>query len=52
MKTAYSFEFDHGDEYIDALNQGFKDHYELTQLLEELYFDIRSDIDNEAELFE
>jgi hypothetical protein len=52
LKTPYSFEFDNGDGYLDALKRGFEQHLELVPHLERIYFDIRSEIDNEECLFE
>lgn len=52
LKTPYSFEFDNGDGYLDALKRGFEEHLELVPHLERLYYDIRSDINDEDSMFE
>lgn len=52
LKTPYSFEFDNGDGYLDALRRGFEEHLELIPHLEGLYHDIRSEIDDEESVFE
>lgn len=52
LKTPYSYDFDDGDGYIGALKQGFEDHLNLVPHLERLYYDIRSEIDDEESLFE
>lgn len=52
LKTPYPLEIDSGTGYNDALKQAFQEHLELVPHLEDLYFEVRSEIDNEPELFE
>lgn len=52
LKAAYSFEFDDGAGHVNALREAFTDYNEIAPFLEELYLDIRSDIEDPDRLFE
>ena len=52
LKSVYTFEFDNGAGHLDALQEAFVEYNEIVPPLEELYFDIRSNIDDPDQLFD
>lgn len=52
LKSEHPFAFDDGDGHVDALRAAFVEYNEIAPLLEELYFDVRSTIEDPARLFE
>ena len=52
IKSVHSFSFDNGAGHQAALKEIFKEYNEIAPYLEEIYFDIRSTIDDPNRLFE
>lgn len=52
LKSAHAFEFNYAAGHLDALREIFVEYNKVAPILEELYFDIRSEIENPEQLFE
>lgn len=52
LKSAHPFEFNNGEGHLDALREVFLEYNKIAPYLEELYFDIRSDIEQPDQLFD
>lgn len=52
LKAVYPFEFNNGAGHLDALQEAFVEYNEIAPSLEELYFDIYSNIEEPDQLFE
>nr|WP_241175312.1 PD-(D/E)XK nuclease family protein [Natronolimnobius sp. AArcel1] len=52
LRSVHSFEFNDGEGHLEALKEAFLEYNKVVPHLEELYFEVQSDIKNPDQLFE